>query len=303
MTFLLQASSRLVGYYSEQAHSSVERAGLVALIRMRAVPTDDKYSMCHEALKAMIKEDLEKGMWPFFVCASLGTTNSCAFDSLENIGPICQEHGLWLHVDAAYAGSFFACPELRTHAAGIDWATSFNFNAHKALLVNFDCSIVWVTDRRHLITAFEVNPVYLKSEIESPIPDFRHWHLALGRRFRALKIWFVLRMYGIKGIQAHLRNQVKMAQEFHDKIVADKDFEVVAPLEMGLVCFRIKGDNLKTESLLAKIREDGRIHLVPGKFKDVVFLRLAIVYSETEAKHVEFAFDVIRELTNRVISM
>lgn len=289
-----------MGYYSEQAHSSVERAGLVALIRMRAIPTDAQHGMCPDALEAAIRADLAQGLWPFFVCATLGTTNSCAFDSLERIGPVCTRHQLWLHVDAAYAGSFFACPELRGSLRGVEHATSFNFNAHKALLVNFDCSIVWVANRRHLIGSFEVHPVYLQSELDSPMPDFRHWHLALGRRFRALKVWFVLRIYGVHGLQRHLRTMVQRAEEFEARVVADEAFEVVEPVRLALVCFRLKGDNARTEALLAKIREDGRIHLVPGKFADVFFLRFVICYPDSEPKHVAFAFDVIKELANRV---
>ena len=162
--------SRLVAYGSKQAHSSVERAGLLAGVRMRLLESDADFSLRGETVEAAAKEDRERGLIPFCVVATLGTTSSCAFDNLLEIGPICQQLGLWLHVDAAYAGSSFICPEFRPLLDGIELADSFNFNPHKWMLVNFDCSAMWFKDASLTVDAFSVDPVYLKHRHQGQVP-------------------------------------------------------------------------------------------------------------------------------------
>lgn len=185
----------------DQAHSSVERAALLGGIKMRKLEADDQQKLRGETLEAAIKEDLADGLIPFYIVATLGTTNSCAFDRLDEIGPIGNRHNAWVHVDAAYAGSAFICPEYRHLMQGVETADSFNFNPHKWMLVNFDCSAMWLKDPNWIVNAFNVDPLYLQHEQQGSAPDYRHWQIPLGRRFRALKIWFVLRLYGVENLQ------------------------------------------------------------------------------------------------------
>nr|CAH7741754.1 unnamed protein product [Callosobruchus chinensis] len=208
----------LVAYASAQSHSSVERAGLLGGVRMRALEPDENNKLRGETLEKAIKEDLEAGLIPFFAVNTLGTTSSCAFDRLDELGPVCNEYNLWLHIDAAYAGSAFVCPEYRYLMAGVEKADSFNFNPHKWLLVNFDCSAMWLKDPSWLVNAFNVDPLYLKHEQQGSAPDYRHWQIPLGRRFRALKLWFVLRLYGVENLQAHIRKQIGLAHYFESLV-------------------------------------------------------------------------------------
>ncbi|KAJ0065882.1 hypothetical protein NL108_000125, partial [Boleophthalmus pectinirostris] len=238
--------SKLVAYTSEQAHSSVERAGLIGGVIMKKVPTDNNYSLSGMLLKKMIEEDKAAGLIPFYLCATLGTTSCCSFDNLMELGPICNEENMWMHVDAAYAGSAFICPEYRPLLNGIEFADSFNFNPHKWLLVNFDCSAMWVKKRADLIGAFKIEPTYLKHDNQESgdstlnFNKLLHWQIPLGRRFRSLKLWFVFRLFGIKQLQAHIRKHIALAKEFESLVRADKRFEICAEVVLGLVCFRIK---------------------------------------------------------------
>lgn len=188
-------------YFVDQAHSSVERAGLLGGITMRKLKANDQQKLRGDILEAAIKEDLAAGLIPFYVVATLGTTNSCAFDRLDEIGPVGNRYDVWVHVDAAYAGSAFICPEYRYLMKGVEHADSFNFNPHKWMLVNFDCSAMWLKDPNWVVNAFNVDPLYLKHDQQGSAPDYRHWQIPLGRRFRALKLWFVLRLYGVENLQ------------------------------------------------------------------------------------------------------
>lgn len=202
-------TSKLVAYCSEQAHSSVERAALLGDVTIHLVkPKDDSLSLDGESLLDAIKQDEMKGLYPFFIVATLGTTSTCAFDNLSEIASIATDKNLWLHVDAAYAGSSFICPEFRDKMAGIEFVDSFNMNPHKWLLVNFDCSTLWLKDASYVVDAFNVNPVYLQHEMQGKVPDYRHWQIPLGRRFRSLKMWFVFRTYGVKGLRQHIRKVI-----------------------------------------------------------------------------------------------
>lgn len=254
------------------------------------------------ALKNAMESDLQKGLQPFFVVATLGTTSTCAFDELPEIGRMCREHfpAIWLHVDAAYAGSAAICPELRPLFDGVEFANSFNFNPHKWLQVNFDCSALWFRDSHLVESAFGVNPVYLRHAYQnSGIPDYRHWQIPLGRRFRALKLWFVMRTYGAEGLRQRIREDVSLARHFEGLVRASADFRVTNEVNMGLVCFRLKDDdnNDKTRRLLQAIQADGRIHLISSEVKDELILRLAICSPKTDRKYVEEAWNVIQELS------
>uniref|UniRef100_A0A4X1TC93 Aromatic-L-amino-acid decarboxylase n=1 Tax=Sus scrofa TaxID=9823 RepID=A0A4X1TC93_PIG len=261
---------KLVAYASDQAHSSVERAGLIGGVKLKAIPSDGKFAMRASALQEALERDKAAGLIPFFVVATLGTTSCCSFDNLLEVGPICHEEDIWLHVDAAYAGSAFICPEFRHLLNGVEFADSFNFNPHKWLLVNFDCSAMWVKRRTDLTGAFKLDPVYLKHSHQGSglITDYRHWQLPLGRRFRSLKMWFVFRMYGVKGLQAYIR----------------------------------KGSDGLNEALLERINSARKIHLVPCRLRGQFVLRFAICSRKVESGHVRLAWEHIRGLAAELLA-
>ncbi|KTF92833.1 hypothetical protein cypCar_00014713 [Cyprinus carpio] len=236
-------------------------------------------------------------------CATLGTTPSCAFDCITELGPICNAEKIWMHIDAAYAGSAFICPEFRPLLNGIEFADSFNFNPHKWLLVNFDCSAMWVKKRSDIIGAFKIEPLYLKHDHQESglVTDYRHWQIPLGRRFRSLKMWFVFRMYGLKGLQAYIRKHVGLAKEFESLVKADQRFEISADVVLGLVCFRLKGSNELNEILLKRINSARKIHLVPCQLAGKFVLRFAVCARTTESRHVREAWSHISHLASELL--
>ena len=260
-----EINGRLVCYCSDQAHSSVEKSALVAITRIHILPSDENLSLRGETLRKAIEKDKKDGLIPFFVCDTLGTTGACAFDNLEEIGPICKQEDIWLHIDAAYAGSAFLCPEYRKFLKGIEFASSFVFNPSKWLMTNFDCTCLWVESSIHLHQTFTVAPLYLKHKYSGDAIDYMHWQVGLSRRFRALKLWFVLRSFGIEGLQNHIRKGDKLGELFESLVLKDDRFEILAERHLGLVVFRLKGENEITEQLLKQLNKDGRIHLVPAK--------------------------------------
>ncbi|KYO42774.1 fidgetin-like protein 1 [Alligator mississippiensis] len=278
---------RLVAYASDMAHCSVERAALIGGVKMKNIPSDDKFIARGSALQKALDEDKAAGLIPFFFCATLGTTACCSFDKLLELGPICNKENLWLHIDAAYAGSSFICPEFRYLLNGVEYANSFNFNPHKWLLINFDCSAMWVKKRSDLIGAFKLDPLYLQHNHQESglITDYRHWQIPLGRRFRSLKMWFVLRMYGVKGLQEHIRQHVKLSHEFEKLVLQDERFEICSEVILGLVCFRLKGSNELNEELLKNINDTKKIHLVPCQLRKKFVLRFAICSRTVESNH------------------
>ncbi|XP_041578967.1 aromatic-L-amino-acid decarboxylase isoform X3 [Vulpes lagopus] len=295
---------KLVAYSSDQAHSSVERAGLIGGVKLKAIPSDGKFAMRASALQEALERDKAEGLIPFFVVATLGTTSCCSFDNLLEVGPICNKEDMWLHIDAAYAGSSFICPEFRHLLNGVEFADSFNFNPHKWLLVNFDCSAMWVKKRTDLIGAFKLDPLYLKHNHQDSglITDYRHWQLPLGRRFRSLKMWFVFRMYGVKGLQAHIRKHVRLAHEFERLVQQDPRFEICTEVTLGLVCFRLKGSNRLNEELLERINDAKKIHLVPCHLRDKFVLRFAICARTVESAHVQLAWEHITQLATSLLA-
>lgn len=230
---------QLVAYTSKEAHSSVEKAAKMAIIKLRILDTDDRGRFRGDTLREAIAKDLEIGLTPFFVVATVGTTGACAFDNLVEIGQVCREvPSIWFHVDGAYAGNSFILPEMRKFKAGLEYADSFNTNPNKLLLTSFDASTMWVKDVMLLKTALTVNPLYLQHEHSSAI-DYRHYGIPLSRRFRALKLWFVFRSYGIAGLQKYIRNHIQLAKYFEQLVEEDDRFEVRNDVHLGLVCFRL----------------------------------------------------------------
>ncbi|XP_022661548.1 aromatic-L-amino-acid decarboxylase-like isoform X2 [Varroa destructor] len=283
---------RLVVYASDQAHSSVERAALLACIRCHLVKANEEtLAMKAVTLAKVIEDDRQLGFLPMAVVVTLGTTNTVAFDELDHIGPLCAKEKLWLHVDAAYAGAAFICPEFRPLLAGVEYADSYNSNPHKWMLVNFDCSTLWIRHREDFENAFKVDPLYLRHPFEgSEMPDYRHWGVPLGRRFRSLKLWFVMRMYGVKGLQEYIRKSVALAKEFEHMIQQDERFEIVFPTTLGLVCFRYKGTNRENKMLLEKVHERKKIFLSPCEVNGRYILRFAICGRLTETTDILFAW-------------
>nr|CAA69668.1 Dopa decarboxylase [Ceratitis capitata] len=243
---------KLAGYCSDQAHSSVERAGLLGGVKLGSVQSEN-HRMRGAALEKAIEQDVAEGRIPFYAVVTLGTTNSCAFDYLDECGPVGNKHNLWIHLDAAYAGSAFICMEYRHPMKGIEMADSFNFNPHKWMRVNFDCSAMWLKDPSWVVNAFNADPLYLypKHDMQGSAPDYRHWQIPLGRRFRALKLWFVLRLYGVENLQAHIRRHCNFAKQFGDLCVAHSRFEPAAEINMGLVCFRLT-DTLVVQEIIGR---------------------------------------------------
>lgn len=231
---------QLVAYTSKEAHSSVEKAAKMAIIKLRILDTDSHGCFRGETLKAAIAKDLADGLTPFFVVATVGTTGACAFDNLVELGKVCKEvPSIWFHVDGAYAGNSFILPEMRRFKEGLEYADSFNTNPNKLLLTNFDASALWVRDVNGLKSALTVTPLYLQHEHSSAI-DYRHYGIPLSRRFRALKLWFVFRTYGIAGIQKYIRNHITLAKRFETLVNCDERFEVCNDVYLGLVCYRLK---------------------------------------------------------------
>lgn len=230
---------QLVAYTSEMAHSSIEKAAKMALIKLRILETDQHGRFRGATLRAAVEKDLEDGLTPFFVSATLGTTAAGAFDKIDELGAVCREvPTIWLHVDGAYAGSSFMLPEMRHLKEGLEYADSFNTNTNKHMLVNFDAACMWVKDVMALKMAFTVNPLYLQHDHTNGV-DFRHYGIPLSRRFRSLKLWYVLRTYGIEGLQKYMRNHIRLAKRFEQLVIRDDRFEVCNDVYLGLVCFRL----------------------------------------------------------------
>eukprot|EP01135_Chromosphaera_perkinsii_P008762 Nk52_evm95s1444 gene=Nk52_evmTU95s1444 len=292
-----EAEALLVGYCSDQAHSSVEKGFLIAGLEFRKLESDANACLQAPVLLQEIKEDREKGLVPIFVCSTAGTTTSCAIDDHVGIGKISKDYGMWMHIDAAYAGSACICPEYRDTINGVEFADSFNFNPHKWLLVNFDCSALFVKDRNALINAFSIDPEYLKNHASDSgmVTDYRNWQIPLGRTFRSLKLWFVMRAYGKKGLQDYVRTHCRLAQLFKEKIEADGRFEVVAPVKFGLVCFRLEGaDDETNKELLDSIVREGQIFMIHSSLKGRIILRFVVCAREANEEDVEFAFQILK---------
>jgi len=257
---------RLVAYTSSQAHSSIEKAVKVAGIgrqNLRLIEVDDKFAMRPDSLARQIEKDRQGGCIPFFVVATVGTTSSNGIDPLPEIGKICGENNIWLHVDGAMAGTAALCPEYRWIHDGLETADSYCFNPHKWMFTNFDCDCFYVADRNILIQTLSILPEYLRNQAteSGAVIDYRDWHIPLGRRFRALKLWFVIRHYGIEGLRYHIRRHVELAQEFTDWIKKDDRFEIVVSPPLNLVCFRHRGGDDINPNLMDRLNRSGDLYL------------------------------------------
>ncbi|KAL7029992.1 hypothetical protein ACKWTF_006465 [Chironomus riparius] len=296
-----EINARLVAYCSDQAHSSVEKAALIGLVRMRFIEADENLSLRGGALKEAIEEDIRNGLIPFWVCCTLGTTGACAFDNLDEIGDVCRAFDLWLHIDSAYAGSAFICPEFRGWMKGVEKADSIAFNPSKWLMVHFDCTAMWVTNSGALHRTFNVEPLYLQHENSGLAIDFMHWQIPLSKRFRAIKLWFVIRNYGIRGLQKHIREGVRLAQKFEALILADNRFEIPAARHLGMVVFRLRGENELTEKLLKRLNHRRNLHAVPASLKGKYVIRFTVTSTHTTNDDIIKDWNEIRYVASEIL--
>jgi aromatic-L-amino-acid decarboxylase len=254
--------------------------------------------MSPNALQKQIQQDRQAGLVPCFVCATVGTTSSNAIDPLAQIGPICHEEGLWLHVDSAMSGTAALCPEYRYLQDGLEWADSYCFNPHKWMFTNFDCNCFYVADRAALIKTLSVLPEYLRNKAteSGAVIDYRDWHIPLGRRFRALKLWFVIRHYGIEGLRYHVRRHIELAQQFARWVEDSAQFELAAPAPLNLVCFRHRAGDTLNRALLDRLNRSGRLYLSHTTLNEHYTLRLCVGQTQTESRHIAEAWRLIREM-------
>jgi aromatic-L-amino-acid decarboxylase len=294
------AGGKLVAYASVHAHSSVEKDCMIAGIgadNLRLIEADDRHAMKPGALAEQVKRDREQGLTPFFVCATVGTTSSMGIDPVPAIGGICREHGLWLHVDAAMAGTAALCPEFRFLNAGLDLADSYVFNPHKWMFTNFDCSAFFVADRQALVSALSVVPEYLRNKAseEGAVIDYRDWQVPLGRRFRALKLWLVIRQYGVEGLRERVRHHVALGQEFKGWVQASKEFELAVDTPLNVICFRHRRGDAATEEVHRRVNASGEMYITHTKLDGRYTLRLCVGQTRTERRHVRRAWELLEE--------
>ncbi|KAF8317413.1 hypothetical protein DL93DRAFT_2125123 [Clavulina sp. PMI_390] len=312
---------KLVLYVSSQTHSLGVKSGILLGIKCRTLPVlaEDEYQLRGSTFKAAYEEDRAAGLWPFCLMATVGTTSSGAVDRIDELGPLANGYDtLWLHVDAAWAGVSYSCPEFRGPGRLADvntYADSFCTNFHKWGLVNFDASGFWVRDRKHLTEALEVTPSFLRTKQgdAGTVIDYRNWQVALGRRFRSIKIWFVLRSYGIEGFQAHIRKGVQLGVFFENLIRESKFFEILTPRNLALVVFRLavpaengpdrekKVNDLNLELHKRVIDGPNGLFITRTELNGHVAMRMAIGGERTEERHVRHAFDVFERLAAEVL--
>jgi aromatic-L-amino-acid decarboxylase len=294
--------SKLRAYTSTQAHSSVEKGIGVAGLRadqLRLVDVDESFAMRPDALAPAIAEDLAGGLVPFLVVATVGTTSSAAVDPVRSIADIATRHNVWVHVDAAYAGSAALLPQLRPLVNdGLDAVDSWCFDPHKWMLTNFDCDVLYVRERAALIESLSVLPEYLRNAASESgaVIDYRDWHVPLGRRFRALKLWFVVRHHGARGLREHIARHVDAAAWLADRVDGDDRFVRVAPTDLSLVCFVHRDGDAASEQLLQSVNRSGRAFLTHTRLADRYVIRVAIGGTYTERRHVEALWELVRSL-------
>ncbi|WP_246078799.1 aminotransferase class V-fold PLP-dependent enzyme [Modestobacter excelsi] len=292
-------------YVSAETHSSMEKAARIAGLgtdAIRIVEVDGDLAMRPGALAARLERDVARGYTPVLVCATVGTTSTTAIDPLAELGPICQRFGVWLHVDAAYAGVSAVAPELRALQAGVEWADSYTTDAHKWLLTGFDATLFWVADRAALTGALSILPEYLRNAATDTgaVVDYRDWQIELGRRFRALKLWFVVRWYGAEGLREHVRTHVALAQELAGWAEGDERFDVASPHPFSLVCLRPRwaagiDADVATMTLLDRLNDGGEVFLTHTTVDGAAVLRVAIGAPATTREHVERVWALLGE--------
>ncbi|VFR00595.1 unnamed protein product [Cuscuta campestris] len=300
---------KLVVYASDQTHASLQKASRIAGIypeNFHSIKANSstEYAISPSSLHEAISKDIAAGLIPFFLCATVGTTSSTAIDPLLALGNIAKSNGMWFHVDAAYAGSACICPEFRHYLDGVEEADSFNMNAHKWFLTNFDCSALWIKERSALVQALSTNPEYLKNKAsqENMVVDYKDWQIPLGRRFRSLKLWMVLRLYGLEKLQNYVKNHIELAKLFEGFVSGDSRFEVVTPRKFSLVCFRLRSpqndealSNKLSRDLLDYVNSSGKMFITHTVLSHKYVLRLAVGAPLTEERHIISAWKLLQD--------
>ena len=290
------ATDDLVAYGSSQAHSSVERGARVAGYRhVRLLEVDEAFALRPEALRAAIAEDRAAGRTPAIVTSAIGTTGTGAVDPVAAVSGIAREHGLWHHVDAAWAGSAMVLEEMRHHQAGVEQVDSYTFNPHKWMFVNFDCNVCWVADRRPLVDTLSIVPPYLRNEASESgaVIDYRDWHVPLGRRFRALKLWWVLRSFGASGLRERIGEHVAWARDLAERVEAHPSLELIAPTHFALVSFRHTDGDEATDALAAAVNATGTLYVTPSTVDGRRFIRVSVGQTNTSPADLERLWSVL----------
>ncbi|MDI9357191.1 MAG: pyridoxal-dependent decarboxylase, partial [Chitinophagaceae bacterium] len=302
--FLKQEKWRV--YCSSEAHSSIEKTiKIIGIGRQNLIkiPTDDSLSMNHSLLEKQIEQDIQNGFTPMAVVATLGTTSTLAFDPIQEIGVICKKYNIWLHVDAAYAGTALLLPEERNIMKGKEYIDSFVFNPHKWMFVNFDCTFHFIKNKNLLIRSLQITPEYLKTTTTETANNYSNWGVQLGRRFRSLKLWFVIRSYGINGLQQTLRKHIHIASIFEQKIKNDQHFQLLCPRKLNTIVFRYNPSstldldtlNKLNEKLLSQLNISGKIYLSHTKIQNIYWIRIIFGNTYLEERHAEEAWGWIQK--------
>ncbi|MCD9642599.1 Tyrosine/DOPA decarboxylase 5 [Datura stramonium] len=311
---------KLVVYASDQTHFSFQKAVKISGIKpenFRAIPTTKatEFALCPESLSVTIQEDIKVGLIPLFLCATIGTTSTTAVDPLKPLCEIAKQYGIWVHVDAAYAGSACICPEFQHFLDGVENANSFSLNAHKWLFSTLDSCCLWVKDSNSLTKALTTTPECLRNKATDSklVIDYKDWQISLSRRFRALKLWLVLRTYGVSNLQNFIRSHIKMAKHFERLVALDERFEIAAPRNFSMVCFRVSPLTLERKlkafvdegqvnkfnaKLLEFINSCGDIHMTHAMVGGIYVIRFAIGAPLTDYRHIDMAWNVIRTHAN-----
>lgn len=292
-------------YCSDETHSSIEKGVKIAGFgteQLRKINVDENFALIPEKLEEAIKADIENGFTPLCAIATLGTTGSTAIDPLEPIGRICRKYGLWLHIDAAFGGTALLLDEYRFMIKGIELAESFVFNPHKWMFTNFDCSAYFVKDEAALVRTFEILPEYLKTAEGDRVKNYRDWGIQLGRRFRALKLWFVIRTFGVEGLKTKIKSQIEMAAYLKHQLEQSQQFEIIGPVNFNLICFRYNPSgrseselNQLNNQLLENLNNSGKIYLTHTKLAGKYVIRMQIGQTDVTLDHVKKAFELIKK--------
>lgn len=299
------ATDKFVIYSSSEIHSSIDKAVKIAgigLANLRKIEVDENFALKPDHLLKTIQEDLEKGLTPLCVVSAIGTTSTTAIDPIDEIADICIDHDIWHHVDAAYAGTALIVPEMRWMAKGLEKANSFVFNPHKWMFTNFDCTAYFVKDPVALVNTFTILPDYLKTSFDGEVKNYRDWGIPLGRRFRALKLWFVIREMGVEGIRERIRDHIKYGQWLKSEIEKTSDFELKAPVPLNTICFRYEPKGIDAgyleplnRSIMETINKSGKLFFMQTVLNGQFTLRLAFGNSNLKLSHVESAWSLIQK--------
>lgn len=307
-------TSKLVVYGSDQTHSTFKKAcKLVGMqpSNIRLIPTtaDSNFALSPSDLRKAIEADVASGLVPLYLCLTVGTTSTSAVDPLEDLVHVAADYGMWVHVDAAYGGSACICPEFRHYLNGIERVDSLSLAPHKWLLTYLDCCCLWVKSPSLLVKSLGTNPEYLKNKPSesNSVVDYKDWQIGTGRRFKSLRLWFVLRTYGISKLQAHIRTDVGLARVFESLVRSNPRFEILVPVTFALVCFRLRGSEPQTiealnKELLERVNSTGRVYMTHTTAGGVYMLRFAVGSTLTEECHVVAAWKLIKEEAETITS-